>query len=97
MIESYLLILLGQIGLALFIFGVWLFWRSKDIEKKVYSNYDPNSPDWRSPTGWLGIWTWAHGRGGPYAPWGRYNIRPFAYLCMVVGIVFLGLFTVSVI
>ena len=94
--ESYLLLLLGPVGFGLLIFGIWLFHKGKEIEKRVYSKYDPKAFYWWSPTGWLGMWTWAHSQDS-YAPWGRYNTRPFAYFCVIVGIVFFVLFAMSVI
>ncbi len=95
--ESYLILLLGPLGVVFAVFGIWLYRSGKKIEERVYKGA-PVMPDYRSPTKWLGVWTYGGVQDGfPYAPWGRYSTKPLAVLSVLSGIAMLAMFTMSLI
>jgi hypothetical protein len=85
MSELILVNLLGVFGLAIFAFGMLLFYKGKRIEEDI-----SQGPVTKK--------VWLFNNWGPNyigELWGPNGTKPLAYLCIVVGTVFLLIFASS--
>lgn len=86
MTEAVLIKLLGLVGLALFAFGIWLFRKGRGIEQKARHEYGTKSAI---------IFGNHFPRSKSISGLEPHSLKPLAYLCVIVGVVFLLIFASS--
>ncbi len=91
--------LLGPLGLIIFIFGIWLFRKGKVIEQKIPI---ADADSWLKPTPEINRTSLpfynfqAHFELWFLQPWKANTTKPLAYVCIATGIIFLAIFVVDV-